>query len=122
MQEEKKEYLGQLMNNLKTFVGQDVIVIYWQNGKLNGVKGKMMGIEPFNYIKLDDMEISFAGVDTAIQLVASSDESLLYYNSDVEHYQGFSLRNVMGLILAQEEILGYSIKREEIKNSSPRGM
>lgn len=122
MQEEKKERLIQIMNELNEFVNQDIIIIYWQRGKLNGLKGKMMGIEPFDYIKLDDIEISFAGIDTAIQLVASGDEGLLYYNPEVEHYQGFSFKNIMGLITAQEELLGYSVKREEVINDSPRGM
>lgn len=120
-QEQRKEYLGQLMDNLKNYVGQEVIAIYWQAGKLNGFKGVLQDVVPFDFIDLAGNIINFVGVKSAIQMIALDEKSMVYYNRDVEAYQGFSIKDIMGLILAQEEMLGYSVKRAEIENSSERG-
>lgn len=123
-QEEKAQVLAELMANLKNYVGKKIIVIYWTSGVLHGLKGELQDVIPFDYINLEGQKIDFLGLDTAIQCIAVNDTICLYYNHQVENYQGFSLKDIASLIHAQEEILGHSAKRDEINTleDKPRGI
>ncbi len=115
-QEDKRSIYNVIMNNLTNFLGEMITVIYWENGKLHGLRGILNNIIPYDYVDIEGERINFVGSNMAIQAIASSQDKMLYYNASTENYQGFSFRDIIGLIVAQEELLGFSVKRGEIEN------
>ncbi len=120
-QEEKKAIYDAIMQNLFAFIGQKITVIYWEKGKLYGLKGNLDSLVAYDYINMEGLKINFVGSNMAIQAIASEENKMLYYNGNTEHYQGFPFNDVIGLIAAQEKLLGYSVERKAVFDNNEPG-
>lgn len=96
-------------------IDEEVVCTAWQFGIPVEHEGKLENVVDFDQIVVGKTVIPFVGNGVAIEKVAlKSDGRLVYTNPNAVGYQ---TKDTMGVILAQEEMLGYSVLRAELNNS-----
>lgn len=111
-----------LFQLLETYTGQEVCCIYAEilSDEYKGFKSKLKEVHPYDSITLEPGEsIDFLGERRAIVVLAVEEDgkvNYLYKNHNIpKKYLGYS-NDMFGLISAQKDTLGYSIKEEQVHN------
>lgn len=111
-----------LFQLLDAYIGQEMCCIYAEilSEEYQGVKAKLKQVHPYDSITLENgITYDFIGDKKAIVALGTMDGDkvqLLYKNSEIsKKYPGY-LNDPFGLITAQKETLGYSIKEEQVYN------
>ncbi|MCI9234112.1 MAG: hypothetical protein HFH08_05945 [Bacilli bacterium] len=105
-----EELLNLQFEILSRKVGDAVSCKVWEAGKETIYVGQLIGVAPFDTINLDNQLIPFVGTTQAIEeITLDGTDRTLYTNPKVKGYQGFTAKDIMGLVNAQREFLGRSI-------------
>lgn len=105
-----EELLNLQFEILSRKVGDVVSCKVWEAGKETIYVGQLIGVAPFDTINLDNQLIPFVGTTQAIEeITLDGTDRTLYTNPKVKGYQGFTAKEIMGLVNAQREFLGRSI-------------
>ena len=110
------EEILRMMFNLSNKVGSEVTCKVWEGGVPKTYEGILVDVVPFDFININKQLISFVGTNQAIEEInLKYTEIPLYTNHGVQGYQGFTAKDIMGLANAQMELLGRSVKMEEMQ-------
>lgn len=105
-----EELLNLQFEILSRKVGDAVSCKVWEAGKETIYVGQLIGVAPFDTINLDNQLIPFVGTTQAIEeITLDGTDRTLYTNPKVKGYQGFTAKDIMGLVNARREFLGRSI-------------
>lgn len=97
-------------------IGSEIICEVWEEGNLKTYEGVLLDVTPFDFINVNRQIIRFVGNTQAIEEIKLKyTEIPLYVNHRVQGYEGYYERDFTGLIAAQQEFLGKSVKLEEIE-------
>jgi len=104
-------------------IGSEVSCKVWESGKEKTYTGVLVDVVPFDFINLSRQLIPFVGVNQAIEEInlVEKDGKPVYTNPRVQGYEGYTAKDVMGLVNAQNEILGRSVKMEEMQGRTNEG-
>ena len=91
-------------------IGEVVSCKVWQVGEEVVYTGVLDGVYPFDSISVDSRVIPFVGTTQAIEEVTLEGQNkIVYTNPLAKGYQGYTAKDIMGLVNAQREFLGRSI-------------
>lgn len=97
-------------------VGSKVSCTVWESGRKKTYEGILIEVVPFDFINLSMQIIPFVGTTQAIEEITLTDsDKRVYTNPRVQGYEGYTAKDVMGLVNAQKELLGRSVKMEEMQ-------
>ena len=109
----------QLFQILKKLEGHTFTCIYAETGfsKNKWIMGTLTEIVPYSHAVIGTVTLYFIGETNAIKRLATTIKEKpisVYYNDKIpEIYPGYKV-DPMGLIREQEDILGYSVKKEKM--------
>lgn len=110
-----KEEILPMMFTTANKIGSEVVCKVWEAGTIKTYEGVLVDVTPFDFINVDRNIIRFVGNTQAIEEIRLKYTDIpLYINHRVQGYEGYYERDFIGLIAAQQELLGRSIKQEEI--------
>lgn len=123
MAKETKGKFDKTFEMLEQLVDQKIFCIYTEIGinQFKGLKGTLNEITPYDSVVIEGRVLRFIGnLDAIVMLGFEMDgkPKALYYNKNIKKmYHGYS-NDPLGLISAQKEQLGYSVKEQEYFNTS----
>ena len=98
---------------LSMAIYEEVECTVWFYGKKTTMKGKLDKVEAFDYIALNKTRIPFVGDSIAIEEIKKvKNGNVIYTNPQVVNY---NMSDTMGIIRAQEEMLGFSVEMEKLE-------
>lgn len=113
-----------LFQVLESYIGKEITCIYAEilSDEYKGVKSKLKLVHPYESITMELGDTyDFIGERNAIVVLAAEENGkiqYLYKNTNIEKkYPGY-FKDPFGLISAQKEHLGYSVKEEKV-NAMP---
>ena len=110
-----QELASLVFSMLNRRVDEEVVCTTWQFGEQVQHEGTLENVVHFDQIVVGKTVIPFVGNGVAIEKVElKSNGKLVYANPKAV---GYHTKDTMGVILAQEEMLGYSVLRNELVNS-----
>lgn len=110
-----QELANMVFGILNRRIDEEVECTAWQFGVPVVHEGVLENVVDFDQIVVDKTVIPFVGNGVAIEKIAlKSDGRLIYTNPNAV---GYHTKDTMGVILAQEEMLGYSVLRHELTDS-----
>lgn len=108
-----EELLNLQFEILDRKIGDVVSCKVWEAGKETTYTGMLKSVLPFDSINLDSQMIPFVGTTQAIEeITLNGTNRTIYTNPRVKGYQGYTAKDVMGLVNAQMELLGKSVIME----------
>lgn len=112
------ELMEMLMDYLSKRVGQEVTCKYWRGDPnvdpvVMEQSGILTNVIPFDMIAVGGLPIPFVGPDKAIEEVRQGDY-VIYSNPRAKGYKGCYATDHYAIVGAQMELLGRSIKLEEL--------
>lgn len=108
-----------MFNYLSSRIGSAVSCRAWSFGELKNYTGILENVTPFDVVTIDGNIIPFVGRGQAIEDITLLEKGKsIYANPNAVGYQGFSEKDIMGLALAQREMLGHSIILDGMQNAS----
>ncbi len=116
-----EELSAMMFETLSRRVGENVNCTVWEGGSPVSYDGVLLEVVPFDFINVNKQIIPFVGTRQAIEeITLSSNGKKVYVNPRANGYQGFTSKDIMGVMNAQKEMLGYSIDLEKMKG--PKAM
>lgn len=112
------ELIGMFMDYLSKRVGQEVTCKFWEvdsnnNSIVQEHNGILTQVLPFDMIAVGGLPIPFVGTEKAIEEVRHGD-SVVYSNPKAIGYRGCYASDHFALVGAQMELLGRSVKLEQL--------
>ncbi|MCX4254860.1 MAG: hypothetical protein OSJ63_06315 [Bacilli bacterium] len=104
-----KELVAMQMKFLESHIGDEGVCIYYEKGERKEIKGPIKLVEPFDRIVIGTYSLPFVGASIIIEQVSANGSSVYYYSGAKDYIQLFETDHY-GLVMAQKEILGYSVK------------
>lgn len=97
---------------LEAFIGTHVSAKSWRFGVAVPYEGVLTEVVPYDRMTLNNNIIPFAGENEAVEEIWDANGNILYY---VPEAKGYTAKDQMGLVTAQLEMLGRSVKMEEME-------
>lgn len=115
----EKTVAEMMFNYLSSRIGSMVSCKAWSFGEAKIYNGILENVIPFDCVTIDGNIIPFVGRGQAIEDITLLEKGKsIYANPGAVGYQGFSEKDMMGVALAQREMLGHSIILDGIQNPS----
>ena len=106
---------------LKNRIGEVIYCKRWVYGKEITTSGILKEVIDFTEIILDNGIIPFVGPGTVIEeiymVTKTGEKKLLYVQPNAKYC---NVRDDMGVVNAQRELLGYSVKMDELESNTTR--
>lgn len=110
-----QELAKMVFDILNRRIDEEVVCTAWQFGVPVTHEGVLENVVDFDQIVVGKTVIPFVGNGVAIEKVELKNDGRVVYNNP--NAVGYHTKDTMGVILAQEEMLGHSVLRDELTNS-----
>ena len=111
----QKDLASMVFNMLSNRINEQVTCKVWHFGTEVSYTGILENVTPFDSVVIDKNVIPFVGTGQAIETISLTNGNKVVYTNP--QAKGYNVKDVMGVILAQESMLGYSVTRDGLEKS-----